>query len=173
MECVEGDYWLPDALEEDIALAVDWLVERVRSASSCLGTRFHGERAVDAAIATLTTDQKRMILDQLQPDYLLVDFLNALVGDDTSLYCRFVRNQTLKSLHLTLLNGWPRNAITDEPSSWSGWIALSRPWMSVTPRSKSQTRRLATYGRCRLRLGQSGAMDTSRFVHIRTCAFAE
>lgn len=114
VQCVQAEYWLPKAFEADRALAFDWLMARVRERSGCLGLWTAG--VVESAIAALTTDEKRLVLEKLQPDYLLLDFVDLLIGEDTALYVHFLRNENFKRLHLALLGGEPRNVFTDEPS---------------------------------------------------------
>jgi hypothetical protein len=119
VQCVEAEYWLPKAFEADRTLAFDWLMARICERFGCLGLRATG--VVESAISALTTDEKRLVLERLQPDYLLLDFVDLLIGEDTALYVHFLRNESFKRLHLALLGGEPRNVFTDEPNR--------KPWV--------------------------------------------
>ena len=105
------DFWLGEVLKKDSSLSFEWLQRRL--SEPFLGL-FRLDKAIEAAIDSLSLEQRHMILQQLdtrQPSILMVQ---RLVGDNLALYSTILRDNGLKSLHLMPLPGAPEGIWLDK-----------------------------------------------------------
>jgi hypothetical protein len=112
LRAAANEYWLHGILESDPQLAHDWLRSRMEEAS--IAGMYMEQPAVQAAVSSLSREQRLSILRTVRPQSMYTSVVSALVGSDLELYERFLKDEKTHVQRWPLvgrpMGNWPEKA---------------------------------------------------------------
>ncbi len=185
VRCVDDDWPLTKIFEADTTLASEWLRQRLGKPSHSL---WRTEKALQAAIGVLGTDERKGLLGLLHPDTWPQDITRSIVGRDIDLYKELLATERLRPQHLAPLMGHPdqhwvqmaalaleegykpeeiAGAVHGATSGWSGeesamWSQWVERFGRLASHENSGIRRVAEIGRDRAAANRDRALAQER-----------
>jgi hypothetical protein len=106
------DFWIRDVFEKIPALAFEWLRDQLGSLPYFPTNTEEG--TLQSAIGSLDSDARRDLLHNIPSDFKCLYVIQALVGDDLTLYQELLTDPGLEKFHLVPLSGMPDDQWPDK-----------------------------------------------------------
>jgi hypothetical protein len=116
-------HWLGEILKKDETLAFEWLAKHIINTDISHDTL----RVFNAAIGSLTIDQRKEILKLLPNDFWRTGIIKTLIGDSLDLYQHLLKNNQKSSVHLmplrlSSIESFGEGEVWDEEA----WVAKAK-----------------------------------------------